>query len=132
MKSLRIFLTLLFAAIMGVPVSARHDHSSMGSSSGMNMDILPVKAATCKTWGKCEMCKSRLEKIAMANGATTADLNIKTKFLTVNSDPSRTSLEFISEKLAKAGHDTESTELKIKLIMLCQIVVNMKESGNYT
>ena len=112
MKTVRIFLSALFLVALSITASAQHDHSSMGSSSNMNMNMnthmimSPDKTATLKVWGKCEMCKTRIEKLAMDNGATTADWNIKTKMLTVNFNPARTSLENISSKLAKAGHDT--------------------------
>jgi copper chaperone CopZ len=120
MKNLNFVIAAIFVVTINITASAQHDHSSMGSGSSMNMDMnthmnmLPAKTATLKVWGKCEMCKSRIEKIAMANGATTADWNIKTKFLTVNFDPSRTSLDYISEKLAKAGHDTGINSAKDK------------------
>src|SRR5450759_1335517 len=120
MKIFKLLLSVMLMVAISLTASAQHDHSSMGSSSGMNMDMnthmnmLPAKTATLKVWGKCEMCKSRIEKIAMANGATTADWNIKTKFLTVNFDPSRTNLDYISEKLAKAGHDTGINSAKDK------------------
>jgi hypothetical protein len=120
MKIFKILTTTIGILGLSTTVFAQHDHSSMGSSSNMNMDMnthmnmMPAKTATLKVWGKCDMCKSRIEKIAMANGATTADWNIKTKFLTVNFDPSRTSLDYISEKLAKAGHDTGINSAKDK------------------
>ena len=105
---------------LSLAASAQHDHSSMGSSSNMNMNMnthtnmVPPKTTTLKVWGKCELCKTRIEKIAMANGATTADWNLKTKFLTLNFDPSRTSVDYISGKLAKAGHDTGINSAKDK------------------
>jgi hypothetical protein len=112
MKISRFFIFSIFMAAISLTASAQHDHSSMGSSSGMNwdmdthMNMNTPKTATLKVWGKCELCKARIEKIAMANGATAADWNIKTKLLTVNFNLSKTNLEYLSEKLAKAGHDT--------------------------
>jgi mercuric ion binding protein len=120
MRIFKILTIVIGILALSKTVFAQHDHSSMGSSSGMIMDMnthmnmLLAKTATLKVWGKCEMCKSRIEKIATANGATIADWNIKTKFLTVNFDPSRTSLAYISEKLAKAGHDTGIKSAKDK------------------
>jgi len=120
MKILKIALTVIFTTLLGVTSSAQHNHSGMGSSSNMNMNMdtpmnmTPTKTTTLKVWGKCDMCKARIEKIAMANGATAADWNVKTKFLTVTFNPSRTNLEYLSEKLAKAGHDTGLTSAKDK------------------
>jgi copper chaperone CopZ len=120
MKIFKLFIFSAFMAVLSLTASAQHDHSSMGSSSGMNMNMdthmnmNTPKTATLKVWGKCELCKARIEKTAIANGATTADWNVKTKFLTVSFDPSRTNLEYLSEKLAKAGHDTGLTSAKDK------------------
>ena len=65
------------------------------------------KTGTFKVWGNCEMCKARIEKAVKSEGATTADWNKNTKILTVTFDPSKTSVDTFSKKLAAAGHDTE-------------------------
>ena len=122
MKNLNFVIAAIFAVTLNITASAQHNHSSMGSSSNMNMNMnqnshltmLPPKTETLKVWGKCEMCKARIEKIAIANGATTADWNVKTKFLTVVYDPGKSSLNYISDKLAKAGHDTGLRSAKDK------------------
>lgn len=122
MKNLNFVIAVIFAVTLNITASAQHNHSSMGSSSNMNMNMnqnshltmFPPKTETLKVWGKCEMCKARIEKIALANGATTADWNLKTKFLTVSFEPARTNLEYLSEKLAKAGHDTGINSAKDK------------------
>lgn len=113
---------VIFAAILSVTTSAQHDHSGMGSGSDMNrninmnsqMSMLPPKTETLKVWGKCDMCKARIEKIVLASGATTADWNVKTKFLTLVYDPGKSSLDYISDKLVKAGHDTGLRSAKDK------------------
>ncbi|MBK8884574.1 MAG: heavy-metal-associated domain-containing protein [Bacteroidales bacterium] len=100
MKSLRIFLTLLFAVILGVTTSAQtHDHSSMTMASS--------KTETFKVFGKCDMCKARIEKTVKAEGATENVWDVKTQMLTVTFDPSKTNKDAISKKLAAVGHDTE-------------------------
>jgi len=53
------------------------------------------------------MCKSRIEKAAKSEGAVSADWSTKTKILTVTFDPSKTSVDAFSKKIAAAGHDTE-------------------------
>ncbi len=65
------------------------------------------KTETFKVWGKCEMCKARIEKAVKAEGATSADWNTKTAMLTVSYDPSTTNVDAMSKKLAAVGHDTE-------------------------
>lgn len=100
MKSLRIFLTVLFAVILGVTTSAQmHDHSSMTMSSS--------KTETFKVFGKCDMCKARIEKTVKTDGVTEASWDVKTQMLTVTFDPSKTSKDAMSKKLASVGHDTE-------------------------
>lgn len=100
MKSLRIFLTVIFAVIFGITTSAQsHDHSSMSMTSS--------KSETFKVFGKCDMCKARIEKTVKTDGVTEASWDVKTQMLTVTFDPSKTSKDAISKKLASVGHDTE-------------------------
>jgi copper chaperone CopZ len=100
MKTLKIFLTTLFAIVLGLTLSAQtHDH--------MNMNIPTTKTETFKVWGKCEMCKARIEKTVKAEGSTNASWDSKTQILTVTFDPSKTSNDELSKKLASVGHDTE-------------------------
>jgi periplasmic mercuric ion binding protein len=107
MKSLRIFLTLLFTAILCVTTSAQtHEH--------MNMDMPATKTETFKVWGNCDLCKARIEKAVKVEGVTNADWSTKTKLLTVTFDPSKTKKDALSKKLALAGHDTGITSAKDK------------------
>ncbi len=88
MKSLR---NLLFTLLMltGLQVSAQE------------------KTETFKVYGNCGMCKSRVEKAAKAEGATTAVWDKDTKIMTVTYDAAKTSGEAIQKKVASVGHDTE-------------------------
>lgn len=65
------------------------------------------KTESFKVWGKCEMCKDRIEKTAKTEGATKATWDEKTSMLTVTFDPSKTDKDALSKKLASVGHDTE-------------------------
>lgn len=100
MKPLKIFLTILFAVVIGVTSSAQ-------SHEKMNMDMPSAKTETFKVWGNCDLCKARIEKAIKAEGVTNADWNTKTKLLTVTFDPSKTNKDALSKKLASVGHDTE-------------------------
>ena len=51
--------------------------------------------------------KARIEKAVKSEGAASADWNKNTKILTVTFDPSKTSVDSFSKKLAAVGHDTE-------------------------
>jgi len=100
MKTLNLFLTVLFAIGITISSSAQsHDHSAMTNAS--------TKTDTLKVWGNCDMCKARIEKAVKAEGASAADWSTKTKLLTVTYDPSKTNLDALSKKIASVGHDTE-------------------------
>jgi len=65
------------------------------------------KTDTFKVFGNCGMCKSRVEKAAKAEGATSAVWDKDTKIMTVTYDASKTSVEALQKKVASVGHDTE-------------------------
>jgi mercuric ion binding protein len=65
------------------------------------------KTETFKVWGKCDMCKARIEKTVKAEGVSSANWDTKTSMLTVTYDPSKTNQDALSKKLAAVGHDTE-------------------------
>lgn len=106
MKTLKFFVPALFAIVLGVTTSAQtHDHMNMAST----------KTETFKVWGNCDMCKARIEKTVKAEGASGADWNSTTKMLAVTFDPTKTSIESMSKKLAVAGHDTENLKAEDKV-----------------
>jgi len=78
-----------------------HDHAKASDAQDS------IKTESFKVWGECGMCKSRIEKTVMAEGATDASWDSKTKLLTVRYNPAKTGKEALSKKLAAAGHDTE-------------------------
>jgi hypothetical protein len=73
------------------------------------------KTESFKVWGKCEMCKDRIEKTAKTEGATKASWDEKTSMLTVTFDPSKTDKDALSKKLASVGHDTEKYKAEDKV-----------------
>jgi copper chaperone CopZ len=66
-----------------------------------------TKTETFKVYGKCEMCKSRIEKAVKMEGVISADWVIKTNMLTVTYDPGKTNPDVLGKKLASIGHDTD-------------------------
>jgi copper chaperone CopZ len=99
MKTLKLIITALFVVLFGVTTSAQtQDHSKMNMTSS--------KTETFKVWGNCDLCKERIEKAVKVEGVTNADWNTKTKLLTATFDPTKTSKDALSKKLALAGHDT--------------------------
>jgi copper chaperone CopZ len=100
MKTLKIFHIALFLVALNLNSIAQtsNDHSNTTAS---------VKTESFKVWGKCSMCKTRIEKAVLDEGATTASWDIKTQILTVSFDTSKTNKDALSKKLASVGHDTE-------------------------
>jgi len=100
MKTINIFLTVLLAIGLNVSsYSQSHDHGMANQTSSITESF--------KVWGKCDMCKARIEKTVKAEGATNAAWDEKTQLLTVTFDPSKTGKDALSKKLASVGHDTE-------------------------
>jgi copper chaperone CopZ len=102
MKTLKIFLIVLFAGGLSFTTSAQtNDHGSM------NIAQTSAKTESFKVFGACGMCKTRIEKTVKGEGATSASWDSKTQMLMVTFDPSKTSKDALSKKLASVGHDTE-------------------------
>ena len=100
MKTLNRIFTLVLVLGLGISTSAQtQDHSKM--------TMISSKTESFKVWGKCEMCKARIEKTVKAEGATSAAWDGKTLMLTVTYDPAKTNKDELSKKLAAVGHDTE-------------------------
>lgn len=96
MKTIRLFLITMLMLTIGAGVSAQTTAKTAGP-----------KTETFKVSGECGMCKSRIEKSAKEEGATSASWDVKTKMITVTFDPSKTSVDALSKKFASVGHDTE-------------------------
>lgn len=100
MKTLNILFALLLTTGLNFSASAIPTGNSQVNKPS-------TKTESFKVWGKCEMCKARIENAVKADGATEAVWDVKTQMLTVKYDPSRTNKEKLSKKLASVGHDTE-------------------------
>jgi periplasmic mercuric ion binding protein len=97
MKTLKVLLFAIVTMAVGLNASAQAGSKTTGN----------LKTETFKVWGKCDMCKERIETAAKAQGATSANWSDKTLLLTVSFDPAKTNKEAICKKLAAVGHDTE-------------------------
>jgi periplasmic mercuric ion binding protein len=98
MKTLKLVLAIVLLGTFGMTISAQTTTAKTTSQQ---------KTETFKVWGKCDMCKARIEKAVKAEGATSANWDTKTLMLAVTFDPAKTSVEMLSKKLASVGHDTE-------------------------
>jgi len=102
MKSMRLFISVLALTLFSFAAFAQtQDHAK----TTVIRDT--VKTEAFKVWGNCDMCKARIEKTVIAEGATTASWDSRTQMLTVTYNPARTGKEALSKKLAAVGHDTE-------------------------
>jgi periplasmic mercuric ion binding protein len=97
MKTVNFLLAVIILVAFGLSTSAQTATKASNQT----------KTESFKVWGKCEMCKARIEKAAKAEGVTSADWNEKTALLTVVYNPSKTSVDALEKKLASVGHDTE-------------------------
>ena len=97
MKAIKLFLAIFLVTSFSANLTAQ----TSTKTSGQHM------TDTIKVWGKCDMCKARIEKAVKMEGATSASWDQKTKLLTVSFDPSKTNVDALEKKLASVGHDTE-------------------------
>jgi copper chaperone CopZ len=97
MKTIKLFFAFLLLTAIGADAS----------SQAVNKASEQQKTESFKVLGKCDMCKTRIEKTVKAEGATSASWDSKTQILTVTFDPSKTNKDALSKKLAAVGHDTE-------------------------
>jgi hypothetical protein len=102
MKPLKVFLTALFAVVFSMSTFAKTQ-----DQVAMNMNEPTVKTESFKVLGQCGMCKTRIEKTAKGEGATSAAWDSKTQMLSVTFDPSKTNKDALSKKLAAVGHDND-------------------------
>ena len=97
MKTIKLFFAIVILASVGL-----NSHAQAGTKTAAQQ-----KTESFKVWGKCDMCKERIETAVKAEGATSASWIEKTQMLTVTYDPAKTNKDGLSKKLASVGHDTE-------------------------
>lgn len=82
-----------------------------GKRSMMNIVHTPTSAeeASILARGACGMCQERIEQAALAvPGVFSAEWSLENQQLKLSYDTKRTTLEQISQAIAKVGHDTEN------------------------
>ena len=68
-------------------------------------------SASFKVYGKCGMCKKRIEKAANSlEGVSGANWDVSSKEFTARYDETKVSEKEIHEKIASVGHDTEKVK----------------------
>lgn len=66
-----------------------------------------TRTETIKVSGKCEMCKSKIEKAAKIDGVSKAEWNTDSKVLTLAYNPSKVTSDAVQKNIAAVGYDTE-------------------------
>ncbi|MFI5186876.1 MAG: carboxypeptidase-like regulatory domain-containing protein [Chitinophagales bacterium] len=89
------FWVLLYTLFVYTSTHAQNKFSSKDST------------LTFKVYGNCQMCKDRIEAASKGKGVKSAIWSIESKILTLNYDPSLTSVEKIDQRIVDAGHDTQ-------------------------
>jgi len=95
MKTIKLFLAVIFSVALGTAVVAQ-----TSSKSTVKTEVLNVK-------GNCESCKARIEKAAKVDGVSKATWDAKTKKLTLTYDPAKVKTDTVLKALAAVGHDTD-------------------------
>lgn len=70
---------------------------------------------TFKVFGVCEQCKNRIENAVNKKGVSSGAWDVDSKMLTLNYDPSKTSLQKIQNRIVAAGHDIENKKANISV-----------------
>lgn len=116
MKTKNFLFTILLLTVFSISTIAQTQEIKQ------NANVTSI-TETFKVWGKCNMCKSRIEKTVLTKGVSKASWDGKTQLLTVTFDPSVTNKDEMSKKLASVGHDTEKykapDDVYAKLPMCC-------------
>ncbi|MBD2755712.1 heavy-metal-associated domain-containing protein [Spirosoma validum] len=66
------------------------------------------KEVKLKTSAICGMCKARIERnLAFEKGVKEADLDVKTKVVTIKYNPAKTDVAKLKANISKTGYDAE-------------------------
>jgi mercuric ion binding protein len=97
-----------FSLLLTVMIAAAISQSAFAQKNDQNtVKTIVSKTESFKVFGNCELCQPRIENAVKEEGASSASWDKDTKMLTVTYDPSKTSRDKLSKKLASVGHDTE-------------------------
>src|SRR3954470_24738293 len=68
----------------------------------------PDTTISFKVSGVCELCKARIEKSLKVKGISKAEWDVSTQLVSISYQPALISIGKIHDRIAAAGHDTES------------------------
>jgi periplasmic mercuric ion binding protein len=101
-----IAVAIAIISIISISLSVSFSQENKKDSKIENSNLIK---AEIKTSAICDMCKKAIEKaVNKLDGIEKANLNIKTKILSVSFDPNKTSLDNIRKSVSIAGYDADS------------------------
>lgn len=98
MKAIKVLMSVMMILLLTSGLNAQTTAKSGPAGQ---------KTETFKVYGKCDMCKTRIETSLKMDGIKKAEWNEKTKMVTVTYDPSKVTIDAMQKKVASVGHDTE-------------------------
>ncbi|HEY6160680.1 MAG TPA: heavy metal-associated domain-containing protein [Bacteroidia bacterium] len=79
---------------------------NVGVRAGQSRETVKIK-----TSAQCETCKANIEKaLSFTKGVKSANLDVDTKVVTVEYDPSKTTIDKIRIAISKAGYDADDVK----------------------
>jgi copper chaperone CopZ len=76
--------------------------------AGLSVRDDKEKEVKIKTSAICSMCKARIERnLSFEKGVKEADLDVKTKVVTIKYNPSKTDVTKLKANISKTGYDAE-------------------------
>lgn len=99
MKTIKIIGIALLAIALNVNSNAQGVQSKTTN-----------KTETLKVSGKCNMCKSTIEKAAKVEGVSKSEWDARTKTLALTYDPSKITVDQVGKKIAASGYDNEKAK----------------------
>jgi periplasmic mercuric ion binding protein len=98
MKTLKVIISLTMVMLLTAGLNGQTT-----AKSGQPV----AKTESFKVYGKCDMCKSRIEAGLKMDGIKKATWDEKTKMVSVTYDPSKITVDAMQKKVASIGHDTD-------------------------
>lgn len=101
------------AGYTAVDISIQRHDGAIEKSGMINQlaDKTKIKAdkkEAFEVWGKCVMCKKRIEKAALSlSGVKSANWNLDSHLLAVSFDSQQNSIKDVIQKVVEVGHDTK-------------------------
>ncbi|MBI0398056.1 heavy-metal-associated domain-containing protein [Cyclobacterium marinum] len=103
----KMIMIVMMSAMLGTTGFGNPTDNQFETTSS----IQQTDSSTFKVYGKCGMCKKRIEKAANElDGVSDANWDVDSKEFTAQYDAAKVSEKEIQEKIASVGHDTEKVK----------------------